>query len=64
MIGDPELTRMTFEVLGLSLISVIVGGVAARRRTLAWGVGAGFLAAVVLWQIVLYTELAVFARWS
>jgi hypothetical protein len=64
MFGDPELTRMTLEVLGIMLISSIVGGVISRRRSLAWGVGVGFLVASVLWLVVLYIELTVYARWS
>ena len=64
MFGDPELNRMTAEVLGLAMVSVIVAGLVSRRRSLIWGVVAGFLVAVVLWLVVLLIEFSLYARWS
>jgi hypothetical protein len=61
---NPELDRMSLEVLSLALISMIVVGSVARRRSLGWGVGVGFLVAVVLWCVILYVEFRFLARWA
>ena len=61
---DPELLRITLEILGLSLIVAFVASTVARRSTLLGGVLAGSLISVILWVVVVFIELRWFARWA
>lgn len=62
--NDPELNRLTLEVLGLALISLTVASVISRRRSLSAGVLLGFLVALILWMAVLFVEFRFFYRFA
>ncbi len=60
---EPELARMTIEIIALGVISTTVASYVSRRQSPFRGVVFGSLTAAFLWMVILIIEIGFFARW-
>ena len=61
---DPELTRMTLEIVALAIITSTVAALIGKRRSVRAGVVAGTVTAMLCWVLILFVELGLFGRWT